>query len=91
MRSGQSLAVPNRSGFKAHAVERLGADRGDAGEVGERGQQIDGAGDLRDTQAGRDVAGPANQERRADAAFIGRWLCGLSCRRSSARFAGRCR
>ena len=44
----------------------------DAGKIGQRREQIDRAGDLRNAVSFQDVAGPANEQRRADAAFVGR-------------------
>ena len=53
------------------AVERFGADTGNAGERREGREQVDGAGDLGDRVAGGKLGGPANPERRAHAAFVG--------------------
>ena len=53
------------------AVERFGADTGNAGERREGREQVDGAGDLGDRVAGGKFGGPAHPERGAYAALVG--------------------
>ena len=53
------------------AVARAVADALHAGQGFERRCEVDGAGDGLHLRAGGDLAGPADEERRTDAAFVG--------------------
>ena len=64
-------------GAEAAAVEWLRAGALDTGEIGERGQQINGTGDRFDGVAGGDLAGPADQQRRANTSLVGRPFAAL--------------
>ena len=67
-RQGQRGAEQQRR--QIDAVEGFGADARHAGERGERGEEIDRAGDVADHPAGFDLARPPHEERRTHAAFI---------------------
>ena len=69
---GPVAGLAHEQRTQADAVERLGAGAVDARQVGQRGQQVDGAGNLRHEGARLDVPRPADEARRPDAALVGR-------------------
>ena len=69
--TSKSVLVSHQKRLQADPIQFLGRLGGDAAEVGQSGQEVNGGGYLRNLGAWLDALGPANEQGRPHAAFVG--------------------